>query len=66
MLHQDNRNRIRVEKPILQLTSSGECRYQFDIGSWIVFDTLSEASEFIRGRLQVEESIKDQKINGGA
>ena len=66
MLHEDNRNRVRVEKPVLQLTSSGECHYRFDIGSWMVFDTLGEASEFMRDRLQVDGPEKVRKKNGGA
>ncbi len=65
MLHEDNRNKIRVEKPVLQMASNGECHYQFDVGSWIVFDTLGEASEFIRNRLQVDETEKVRKGNGG-
>ena len=66
MLHDDSRNRIRVEKPMLQLTSSGDCHYQFDIGSWIVFDTPGEASEFLQERLQVVDSVKSGRKNGGA
>jgi hypothetical protein len=66
MLHEDKRYRIRVEKPVLQLTSSGECHYQFDIGSWLVFDTLGEASEFLRERLEVMNSAENRKENGGA
>ena len=64
MLHKDSRNRIRVDKPFLQLTTSGECHYQFDIGSWIIFDTPGEASDFIRDRLHVVESDKIEKENG--
>jgi hypothetical protein len=66
MLHEDNRYRIRVEKPILLLTSNGECHYQFDIGSWLVFDTLGEASEFLRERLEIMNSAENRKENGGA
>lgn len=53
MLHKDSRSKIRVDKPFLQLTTSGKCLYQFGTGSWIVFDTLSEAADFIQDRLNV-------------
>ena len=66
MLHENSRNKIRVGKPILQLTTSGECHYQFDTGCWIVFDSIDEASEFIQSRLRVEESGETKKKNGGA
>jgi hypothetical protein len=66
MLHEDSRNKVRVAKPFLQLTSSGKCHYQFDIGSWIVFDTLGEASEFIQNRLRVVEPEGMEGQNGGA
>ena len=56
MLHKDSRSKIRVGKPFLQLTTSGKCHYQFGTESWIVFDTLSEAIEFIQDRLNVEET----------
>ncbi len=65
MLHEDSRNKLRVAKPFLQLTSSGKCHYQFDIGSWIVFDTLDEASEFIQNRLRVIEHEGMKGQNGG-
>ena len=55
MLHEDSRNKIRVGKPFLQLTTSGECRYQFDFGSWIVFDNIAEASKFMQSRLRLVE-----------
>jgi hypothetical protein len=64
MLHKDSRNKIRVDKPFLQLTTSGECHYQFDTGSWIIFDTLSEASDFIQNRLHVVAPDEIQKGNG--
>lgn len=63
MLHEDSRNKIRVAKPSLQLTSSGECHYQFDIGSWIVFDNLAEAAEFIQNRLHIVEPGCNEEEN---
>jgi hypothetical protein len=66
MLHEDSRNRVRVAKPFLQLTSNGKCHYQFDIGSWIVFDSLEEASEFIQNRLLILEPDKIEEPNGGS
>lgn len=42
------------------MASNGEYHYQFDVGSWIVFDTLGEAKVFIRDRLQVDEPGKAQ------
>lgn len=66
MLHEDSRNKVRVAKPFLQLTSSGKCHYQFDIGSWIVFDSLEEASEFIQHRLRVVEPVEMEGQNGGS
>ena len=64
MLHKDSRNKIRVDKPFLQLTTSGECYYQFDIGSWIIFDTPGEASDFIQNRLRVVEPDEIEEENG--
>jgi hypothetical protein len=64
MLHKDSRNKIRVDKPFLQLTTSGECHYQFAIGSWIIFDTPGEASDFIRDRLRVVEPDEIEEANG--
>ena len=67
MLHEDRINKIRAEQPNLQLTEEGEYHYQFDTGSWIVFNTLGEASEFIRDRLRYHEGLIDaKKENGGA
>jgi len=66
MLHEDSRNKVRVAKPFLQLTSNGKCHYQFDIGSWIVFDTLDEASEFIQNRLRIVEPDKIEEQNGSS
>ena len=65
MLHEDSRNKVRVAKPFLQLTSSGQCHYQFDTGSWMIFDSLAEASEFIQHRLRiVEDEQTEEQING--
>ena len=67
MLHEDRNNKIRVGQPTFQLTEEGEYHYQFDTGSWIVFSTLGEASEFIRDQLRYDEGLIDaKKENGGA
>ena len=64
MLNPERRIWIRVDKPSLQLTTSGECHYQFAIGSWIIFDTPGEASDFIRDRLRVVEPDEIEEENG--